>query len=589
MSRSTSTHKPHTRCPQSRTARRTDRAAGLVALTAALLLAGCSSSDSGIDASLAFSPKQPIPGRPFDVTIATVSGAAATVTLRSADGTTTTTAEASVEDGVLIARGLQADAAGLWTVTAEVTAGSDATTAVADLNMLCAGTGTAGAVCCAATDCSSGLACVYGTCVAEAAPVDGRCFAGDECKEGVCDDTFCAAPSCDDGVANGAEIATDCGGTCGGCPQGVACIADNDCASSACVEGVCDITPGGLLGDGGDVGYVSITHPAMTNPGDLAFSPHTGALWVATRTTDTLVVVRNAGTAAEEYVVMPDLSNHFLENVVAIAFDPTKWMATCGDSRNTYAGQRMANDFMGPALWPDNVDEFFDHAYSPQWPGFSAHGAHLDMLHSSPRCMGIESDGNLGWFVFNGLDNTIDWYDFGEPHPHGGDDHSDGVKRRYPNVGLSRVDMVPSNLEWDATEEVLYMADTGNGRVLRLDPSTATPSGQPPFSDGGKAFPGDGTLTAMPGYDLRQAVLPGTVQQPSGLAIRGDVLYVVDHATSVIYAFDKAGNQLDSLQTPYGPNRLGGLEVGPDDRLYVVDMVGNQVLKITLPMDNASN
>lgn len=48
------------------------------------------------------------------------------------------------------------------------------------------------------------------------------------------------APTCDDGVKNGAETDRDCGGGCEGCPAGGRCGTIDDCASSVtCLAGVC--------------------------------------------------------------------------------------------------------------------------------------------------------------------------------------------------------------------------------------------------------------------------------------------------------------------------------------------------------------
>ena len=45
--------------------------------------------------------------------------------------------------------------------------------------------------------------------------------------------------TCTDGVQNGLETAMDCGGGCPGCAVGQPCGEDGDCASGACVSGVC--------------------------------------------------------------------------------------------------------------------------------------------------------------------------------------------------------------------------------------------------------------------------------------------------------------------------------------------------------------
>lgn len=66
-----------------------------------------------------------------------------------------------------------------------------------------------------------------------------HCFENADCVSGVCDSSqtplVCAAPSCNDGVQNGAEIGIDCGGTCPqACPTGTPCQIGADCLSKVC-------------------------------------------------------------------------------------------------------------------------------------------------------------------------------------------------------------------------------------------------------------------------------------------------------------------------------------------------------------------
>ena len=68
------------------------------------------------------------------------------------------------------------------------------------------------------------------------------CGRPSDCTSGVCGpDGRCVAPTCQDQVANGAEIAVDCGGPdCPACAAGTACIAPADCASGVCGDdGLC--------------------------------------------------------------------------------------------------------------------------------------------------------------------------------------------------------------------------------------------------------------------------------------------------------------------------------------------------------------
>lgn len=121
-----------------------------------------------------------------------------------------------------------------------------------------------GAVCSVDADCAQG-GCVGGLCSKPSCADEIRngdetgtdcggscspcgdgdgCQNGADCRSGVCGacadaGTCCAPASCADGITNGDELATDCGGACGPCPLGAACTAPSSCASNVCLEGSC--------------------------------------------------------------------------------------------------------------------------------------------------------------------------------------------------------------------------------------------------------------------------------------------------------------------------------------------------------------
>ncbi|MFT7581967.1 MAG: hypothetical protein ACI9MR_003648 [Myxococcota bacterium] len=66
-----------------------------------------------------------------------------------------------------------------------------------------------------------------------------RCFVDSECKSRVCSGGVCVAPTCEDDRHKGEETDLDCGGTCGGCAAGQACVVASDCAIGARGDGVC--------------------------------------------------------------------------------------------------------------------------------------------------------------------------------------------------------------------------------------------------------------------------------------------------------------------------------------------------------------
>lgn len=65
------------------------------------------------------------------------------------------------------------------------------------------------------------------------------CLAAEDCESFVCTQGSCAAPSCADQVGNGNETDVDCGGACEPCATGKGCAKNADCDSKACVNGTC--------------------------------------------------------------------------------------------------------------------------------------------------------------------------------------------------------------------------------------------------------------------------------------------------------------------------------------------------------------
>jgi hypothetical protein len=95
---------------------------------------------------------------------------------------------------------------------------------------------------CAAPSCDDGVRdgaetatdCGGGSCPRCAA--GGACKSGTDCDSAVCSRAgTCAQPSCNDGAKNGDETDVDCGGACGrDCATGRGCHAAGDCQSGVC-------------------------------------------------------------------------------------------------------------------------------------------------------------------------------------------------------------------------------------------------------------------------------------------------------------------------------------------------------------------
>ena len=83
------------------------------------------------------------------------------------------------------------------------------------------------------------FACSSGGSSSDGLP-SATCHVDDDCETGVCTGGSCVpAPTCGDGIQNGAETGVDCGGpvcpTCGD----ITCSVDGDCSSGACIGGTC--------------------------------------------------------------------------------------------------------------------------------------------------------------------------------------------------------------------------------------------------------------------------------------------------------------------------------------------------------------
>ena len=81
-----------------------------------------------------------------------------------------------------------------------------------------------------------------------------RCELSEDCQSLVCEGNECAAPRCDDGIANGDETDVDCGGACAfECLMGDYCMHASDCRSETCTDGKCvadlEIVAGDVIDD----------------------------------------------------------------------------------------------------------------------------------------------------------------------------------------------------------------------------------------------------------------------------------------------------------------------------------------------------
>jgi hypothetical protein len=331
----------------------------------------------------------------------------------------------------------------------------------------------------------------------------------------------------------------------------------------------------------------------LARPRALAFNTRIpNELWVVNDYPDegALIIQNAAGALPPIYIYRRDSdAAHFMPHPAAIAFgaDATTFgipgtFSTCGESRNDYDNTSPPNDFMGPVLWSSDLSVF---AAVNQDPGTL--GSHIDMLHVSPLCMGIaHEEANIYW-TFGGLSGyfsafaqpgAIYKYDFHQDHGPGNNDHSDGTAYEYLSGQVKYLAGVPSHLAYDPASKMLYIADTGDARILQLD----TTSGQK-GEDLMFAAPELMQDYAMWDNAIAVEVVPASsnlLQAPSGILLKDGLLYVSDNTSSKILAFNLQGEQVNYLDTGLPTGSLAGMAFGPDGKLYLVDMIGNRVLRI---------
>ena len=88
--------------------------------------------------------------------------------------------------------------------------------------------------------------------------------------------------------------------------------------------------------------------------------------------------------------------------------------------------------------------------------------------------MGIEWDKGNAFWVYDGHNGHICWYDFQLDHGPGNSNHDDGLVHRYREVPLKRLDGVSSHLVLDHESGWLYIVDSGNGRILKMNTKTGS-------------------------------------------------------------------------------------------------------------------
>ena len=303
----------------------------------------------------------------------------------------------------------------------------------------------------------------------------------------------------------------------------------------------------------------------IKSPTDLGFHPdNTGELWVLNQNTESVSILFDAGDDTQGSSWRQDLMSgpHFLARPAGIAFGRNT-MATIHDTDEPTQGNATPWDFMGPTMWTIDTS-IFD----------AGHPTHLDMLHNSPNGKGIAWERQNVYWVFDGLHESLTRYDFVDDHGLGGSDHSDAIVHRYAEGKVQGIEGLVSHLEYDKDSGLLYVADSGKGRIAVLDTNTG--------NMGDSYGPNyDGTTQRMVnGADISKLVDWTELgwSAPNGLALYGDLIYVSDTDEGIIAAFTKDGILEDWLDVGGSP---AGIEFNDSGELFYTDTNANEVIKIS--------
>ena len=261
---------------------------------------------------------------------------------------------------------------------------------------------------------------------------------------------------------------------------------------------------------------------------------------------------------------------HFMYKPPAMAMGANGFWGTCGDNDNAQNdARREPNYFMGPATFTTDLTVFTTQNEETRL------GSHYDMLHNTSFCRGIaHQEANIYW-TFNGQLGSIEKYNFNEWHEPGGDDHSDGEIYRYVEGEVKGVEGVSSHVFYDASDKMLYIADTGNQRIAKLDTTSGTEGGRLPLRNEVLK-----KSAVIQGAVLEEVVPAGTLEQPSGIEVRNELIYVSDTATSTFHVFDKTGKELRKLETGLPAGSLSGFTFGPDNKIYFTNRNAGKVIRI---------
>lgn len=318
----------------------------------------------------------------------------------------------------------------------------------------------------------------------------------------------------------------------------------------------------------------STTNNKLNTPTDLDFHPtRPNELWVINQSNESTggstVIFSNAGLSNQTYDYRQDGNAwHFMSMPTALAFSENgNWATSPGVWDSNHDG---GTPFTGPALWSGNLS-IYAVIGNPATQIYN--GSHLDMLHYSPYSMGIANEANNIFWVFDGYKGNIVKYDFAGDHGPGQEYHDNGKAHRYAEVTVKRDLNVPGHLIFDKKTGWLYICDTGNKRILRVNTKTGTKG-----NDLTQIYE-----TMAEYYEVInvtwEVFADSSLQKPCGIDIKDNRLFVSDNATGEIIAYNTdTQSELGRINT--GSAGIMGLKIGADGKIWYVNYSQNKIYRV---------
>lgn len=327
-------------------------------------------------------------------------------------------------------------------------------------------------------------------------------------------------------------------------------------------------------------GYTNIEEVAnssnlVTTPTDLDFHPilSKNQLWIVNKRTEAIggstVIIDNPGETNQSSISKVDGNAwHFMSLPTGIAFSKNGNFAT---STGVFdANHNGGQPFTGPALWSGDLSIYAEPS--------GGNGSHLDMLHQSPYCMGIASEKDNVFWVFDGYSNDIVRYDFVDDHGPGNSFHGDAIVHRYNDFSVAKDPntKVVSHIVCD--DNWVYVVDYGSKSVFRIEQNTGSTGNTPSFGP----FEPVVEYKYISGYNSEVLVDSGLIE-PAGIDVIDDRMIVSDYANGEIIIYDISvvpSVELKRINT--SAQGIMGVKIGPDGRIWYVDYDANTVNVVNL-------